>query len=101
MKREHICQRASSRLGPLLRGGVYKERGNENHQRLADQRLCDPARFVVRRTLTDADGAGRSTSTWVVTSGTTGFIALVADSCCKTARCRVEADDAVARHERV
>ena len=101
MKRERICQRASSRPGPLLRGGVYKERGNENRQRLADQRLCDPARFVVRGTLTDADGAGRSTSTRVVTSGTTGFIALVADSRCKTARCRVEADDAVARHERV
>ena len=62
MKRERICQRALPHLGPSswasLCGEVYKERGNENRQRLADQGLCDPARFIVRRTLTGADGRG-------------------------------------------
>lgn len=76
--------------------GGDEERGNENRQRLVDQRFSDPAPFAVRGTLTGADGVGAGTATGRVahgaaTSGTTGFIALVIDSCRQTARWGVEA----------
>lgn len=71
-----------------FRGGD-EERGNENRQRLVDQRLSDPAPFAVRGTLTGA-GAGTASGR-VATSGTTGLIALVIDSCRQTARWGVEA----------